>query len=107
MIKDQWDEIIFGGRVLKFPAYERVILREVGFSRPVVLFGAVADLVRERLLREMPDKFETPLMNHTLDSRPGEPIHVNPQGSIKLHAIKDIMDKVHISFSIGVPHLQH
>ena len=26
----------------------------------MVIFGAVSDLVRERLLREMPDKFETP-----------------------------------------------
>ena len=44
----------------KFPAYERVSLRHPGFPRPVVIFGPVADLVRERLLRDFPLKFASP-----------------------------------------------
>uniref|UniRef100_A0A8C2X5W9 Zona occludens protein 1 n=1 Tax=Cyclopterus lumpus TaxID=8103 RepID=A0A8C2X5W9_CYCLU len=42
----------------KFPAYERVVLREAGFLRPVVLFGPIADVAREKLAREEPDIFE-------------------------------------------------
>lgn len=77
----------------KFPAYERVVLREgnanlftlltvgcnskvmfdcesvavvmmwtfswtAGFLRPVVIFGPIADIAREKLAREEPDIFE-------------------------------------------------
>lgn len=69
----------------KFPAYERVVLREgeecklisfyttdreasasdncllffaAGFLRPVVIFGPIADMAREKLSREEPDLFE-------------------------------------------------
>ncbi|XP_055873849.1 tight junction protein ZO-1-like isoform X3 [Biomphalaria glabrata] len=63
--KDHWDEVIFdeeeeAGLGTKFPAYERVVLREPGFVRPVVIFGAIADIAREKLLNENPDKFESP-----------------------------------------------
>ena len=44
----------------KFPAYERVSLKHPGFPRPVVIFGPVADLARERLLRDYPGKFASP-----------------------------------------------
>lgn len=44
-----------------------------GFVRPVVIFGAIADIARERLLAEYPDKFYFPrecfcvsLQNHHL-----------------------------------------
>ena len=33
----------------KFDAYERVVLREAGFKRPVVIFGPLADICREML----------------------------------------------------------
>uniref|UniRef100_A0A672NE18 Zona occludens protein 1 n=1 Tax=Sinocyclocheilus grahami TaxID=75366 RepID=A0A672NE18_SINGR len=42
----------------KFPAYERVVLREAGFLRPVVIFGPIADVARDKLAREVPDLFE-------------------------------------------------
>lgn len=42
----------------KFPAYERVVLREAGFLRPVVIFGPIADVARDKLGREVPDLFE-------------------------------------------------
>ena len=44
----------------KFPAYERVSLKHPGFPRPVVIFGPVADLVRDRLLKDFPGKFASP-----------------------------------------------
>ncbi|XP_072289376.1 tight junction protein 2-like isoform X1 [Eucyclogobius newberryi] len=40
-----------------FPAYERVVLREAGFRRPVVLFGPITDAATERLATDMPDQF--------------------------------------------------
>uniref|UniRef100_A0A2K5HKY3 Tight junction protein 2 n=1 Tax=Colobus angolensis palliatus TaxID=336983 RepID=A0A2K5HKY3_COLAP len=43
----------------KFPAYERVLLREAGFKRPVVLFGPIADIAMEKLANELPDWFQT------------------------------------------------
>lgn len=74
----------------KFPAYERVVLREgevsvssfksnstvffksvngffspcaAGFLRPVVIFGPIADVAREKLSREEPDLFELASMS--------------------------------------------
>ncbi len=61
----------------KFPAYERVVLKAGKFKimnmnsiwwfynvvtiiRPVVLFGPLADIARDRLLKEFPDLFELP-----------------------------------------------
>ncbi|KAK8771197.1 hypothetical protein V5799_025565 [Amblyomma americanum] len=44
----------------KFPAYERVALKHPGFIRPVVLFGPMADVARERLLRDYPLKYACP-----------------------------------------------
>ena len=32
------------------------------FMRPVVILGALADLVRYKLLEEMPDRFDVPSM---------------------------------------------
>lgn len=37
-----------------------MILRHPGFVRPVILFGPVADLAREKLLKDFPDKFTSP-----------------------------------------------
>ncbi|KAJ8286333.1 hypothetical protein GJAV_G00037300 [Gymnothorax javanicus] len=43
--------------ITRFPAYERVVLREAGFKRPVVLYGPIADAANERLQAELPDLF--------------------------------------------------
>lgn len=60
--REHWDDLVLAetAGVSKFPAYERVVLRHPGFVRPVVLFGPVADLAREKLLDEGPDKFTSP-----------------------------------------------
>ena len=44
----------------KFPAYERVTLKHPGFPRPVAIFGPVADVARERLIKDFPAKFASP-----------------------------------------------
>ncbi|KAF5894794.1 tight junction protein ZO-2 isoform X1, partial [Clarias magur] len=41
----------------RFPAYERVVLREAGFRRPVVLFGPIADVASEKLAADLPEDF--------------------------------------------------
>ncbi len=66
----------------KYPAYERVVLKEVNFTRPVVVFGALSDVARERLRAEDGDRFEVP------ESYSGE----GAAGVIKLAAIKAIID---------------
>jgi hypothetical protein len=44
----------------KYHTYERVVLREVNFARPIVLFGPLADVAREKLKNEQPNKYEIP-----------------------------------------------
>lgn len=58
--KEHWDEVVLSDSISKFPAYERVVLKQPGFVRPVIVLGAVADIARERLLTESPDKFSSP-----------------------------------------------
>ncbi|XP_031414149.1 tight junction protein ZO-2a [Clupea harengus] len=41
----------------RFPAYERIVLREAGFRRPLVLFGPIADAATEKLNTEFPEEF--------------------------------------------------
>ncbi|CAJ1060211.1 tight junction protein ZO-3 isoform X1 [Xyrichtys novacula] len=42
----------------KFPAYERVLLREANFKRPIVIMGPLNDIAMEKLVKEMPDEYE-------------------------------------------------
>ncbi|XP_062280547.1 tight junction protein ZO-3 [Scomber scombrus] len=42
----------------KFPAYERVLLREANFKRPIVIMGPLNDIAMEKLAREMPNEYE-------------------------------------------------
>lgn len=41
-----------------FPPYERVVLREATYKRPVVILGPISDIATERLAREMAGQFE-------------------------------------------------
>ncbi|XP_069976903.1 tight junction protein ZO-3 isoform X17 [Penaeus vannamei] len=82
--KDHWEDVVFADSVSKFPAYERVTLRHPGFVRPIVLFGPLADIARDKLLKENPEKYASP----QLDSS-GE----KPSGIIRLSAIREIMDR--------------
>lgn len=55
--RENWDDVVFSDSISKFPAYERVVLRHPGFVRPVVIFGPLADVAREKLTKDFPDKF--------------------------------------------------
>nr|XP_006628859.2 PREDICTED: tight junction protein ZO-1 isoform X11 [Lepisosteus oculatus] len=72
----------------KFPAYERVVLREAGFLRPVVIFGPIADVAREKLAREEPEIFEL-AKSEPRDAGTDQ----RSSGIIRLHTIKQIIDR--------------
>uniref|UniRef100_A0A3B4FHT4 Zona occludens protein 1 n=1 Tax=Pundamilia nyererei TaxID=303518 RepID=A0A3B4FHT4_9CICH len=72
----------------KFPAYERVVLREAGFLRPVVIFGPIADVAREKLAREAPEVFEL-AKSEPRDAGTDQ----KSSGIIRLHTIKQIIDR--------------
>ncbi|XP_071115832.1 tight junction protein ZO-1-like isoform X1 [Haliotis cracherodii] len=85
--KDHWEEVIFSGLSTKFPPYERVALGEAGFMRPVVIFGAMADIARDRLLSDFHDKFESPQSELTQDD------DRKKSGIIRLGAIREAITK--------------
>ncbi|XP_053934141.1 tight junction protein ZO-1 isoform X9 [Cuculus canorus] len=72
----------------KFPAYERVVLREAGFLRPVTIFGPIADVAREKLAREEPDIFQV-AKSEPRDAGTDQ----RSSGIIRLHTIKQIIDR--------------
>ncbi|XP_043268925.1 tight junction protein ZO-1 isoform X2 [Venturia canescens] len=90
--RDHWDDVVFSDSVSKFPAYERVVLRHPGFVRPVVLFGPVADLAREKLLKDFPDKFTSPQMENQMEEGSSSK-STKTSGIIRLSAIREVMDR--------------
>ncbi|XP_049885521.1 tight junction protein ZO-1-like isoform X3 [Pectinophora gossypiella] len=86
--KEHWDEVVLSDSISKFPAYERVVLKQPGFVRPVIVLGAVADIARERLLTENPDKFASPKMDSTLEDS-----KTKSTGIIRLSSIRTIMER--------------
>uniref|UniRef100_A0A8D0G946 Zona occludens protein 1 n=1 Tax=Sphenodon punctatus TaxID=8508 RepID=A0A8D0G946_SPHPU len=72
----------------KFPAYERVVLREAGFLRPVTIFGPISDVAREKLAREEPDIYQI-AKSEPRDAGTDQ----RSSGIIRLHTIKQIIDK--------------
>lgn len=85
--RENWDEVVFSDSMSKFPAYERVVLRHPGFVRAVVIFGPIADLARERLVKDFPDKFALPLQDN------GKNGNSKCGGIVRLSNIRDIMDR--------------
>ncbi|RZF42526.1 hypothetical protein LSTR_LSTR004445 [Laodelphax striatellus] len=88
--KDHWDDVVFGDSISKFPAYERVVLRHPGFIRPVVLFGPVSDIARDKLLKDFPDKFSSPQLENNMEDMAKSQ---KSSGIIRLSAIRDIMER--------------
>ncbi|KAJ3599226.1 hypothetical protein NHX12_033189, partial [Muraenolepis orangiensis] len=42
----------------KFPAYEKVLLREANFKRPIVILGPLNDIAMEKLAKDLPEDYE-------------------------------------------------
>ncbi|XP_076356367.1 tight junction protein ZO-3-like isoform X3 [Tachypleus tridentatus] len=88
--KDQWEDVILADTMSKFPAYERVTLKHPGFVRPVVFFGPLADVAREKLLKDYPDKYGSPQLDGHVDDMSKSQ---KTSGIIRLSAIKEIIEK--------------
>ncbi|XP_032394721.1 tight junction protein ZO-2a isoform X3 [Etheostoma spectabile] len=71
----------------KFPAYERVVLREAGFKRPVVIFGPISDAVNEKLSNDMPDEFVV------AKTEPKDAGSEKSSGVVRLNTIRQIIEQ--------------
>ncbi|XP_054985025.1 tight junction protein ZO-3 [Sorex araneus] len=67
-----------------YPPYERVVLREASFKRPVVILGPVTDVAMQKLTAEMPDQFEIAESMSRTES---------PSKIIKLDTVRVIAEK--------------
>ncbi|KAG2465878.1 ZO2 protein, partial [Polypterus senegalus] len=71
----------------RFPAYEKVVLREAGFKRPVVLFGPIADIATDKLASELPDDFQT------AKTEPKDAGSEKSSGVVRLNTIRQIIEQ--------------
>ncbi|XP_051508860.1 tight junction protein ZO-2-like isoform X2 [Myxocyprinus asiaticus] len=74
----------------RFPAYERVLLREAGFRRPVVLFGPIADAASDKLATELPDEF---VVASTSETEPKDAGSEKSSGVVRLNTIRQIIEQ--------------
>ncbi|NWZ39726.1 ZO3 protein, partial [Brachypodius atriceps] len=68
----------------RYPPYERVVLKEASFKRPVVILGPIADIAVQKLSREMPKLFEI---------APSVPRDGASSKVIKLDSVRQIAEK--------------
>uniref|UniRef100_A0A3Q0SQL9 Tight junction protein 2a (zona occludens 2) n=1 Tax=Amphilophus citrinellus TaxID=61819 RepID=A0A3Q0SQL9_AMPCI len=73
--------------VTRFPAYERVVLREAGFRRPVVIFGPISDVVNEKLANELPEQFVV------AKTEPKDAGSEKSSGVVRLNTIRQIIEQ--------------
>uniref|UniRef100_A0A3Q3FVN6 Tight junction protein 2a (zona occludens 2) n=1 Tax=Labrus bergylta TaxID=56723 RepID=A0A3Q3FVN6_9LABR len=71
----------------RFPAYERVVLREAGFRRPVVIFGPISDAVNEKLANDMPNEFVV------AKTEPKDAGSEKSSGVVRLNTIRQIIEQ--------------
>ncbi|NXQ35653.1 ZO3 protein, partial [Alaudala cheleensis] len=67
-----------------YPPYERVVLKEASFKRPVVILGPIADIAVQKLSRELPKLFEI---------APSVPRDGASSKVIKLDSVRQIAEK--------------
>ncbi|NXG13026.1 ZO3 protein, partial [Grallaria varia] len=68
----------------RYPPYERVVLKEANFKRPVVILGPIADIAVQKLSRELPELFEI---------APSVPRDGTSSKVIKLDSVRQIAEK--------------
>ncbi|XP_026075303.1 tight junction protein ZO-2-like isoform X2 [Carassius auratus] len=71
----------------RFPAYERVVLREAGFRRPVVIFGPISDAANEKLANDLPDEFIV------AKTEPKDAGSEKSSGVVRLNTIRQIIEQ--------------
>ncbi|XP_058714803.1 tight junction protein ZO-3 [Poecile atricapillus] len=67
-----------------YPPYERVVLKEASFKRPVVILGPITDIAVQKLSRELPELFEI---------APSVPRDGASSKVIKLDSVRQIAEK--------------
>ncbi|NXD87546.1 ZO3 protein, partial [Halcyon senegalensis] len=67
-----------------YPPYEKVILKEASFKRPVVILGPIADIAMQKLSTELPEEFEI---------APSVPRDGASSKVIKLDSVRQIAEK--------------
>ncbi|NWY59514.1 ZO3 protein, partial [Chionis minor] len=67
-----------------YPPYERVVLKEASFKRPVVILGPIADIAMQKLSTELPELFEI---------APSVPRDGASSKVIKLDSVRQIAEK--------------
>ncbi|XP_035748893.1 tight junction protein ZO-3 [Egretta garzetta] len=68
----------------RYPPYEKVVLKEASFKRPVVILGPIADIAMKKLSTELPELFET---------APSVPRDGASSKVIKLDSVRQIAEK--------------
>ncbi|KAJ7414340.1 Tight junction protein ZO-3 [Willisornis vidua] len=68
----------------RYPPYERVVLKQANFKRPVVILGPIADIAVQKLSRELPELFEI---------APSVPRDGASSKVIKLDSVRQIAEK--------------
>lgn len=91
LCKDNWEDVVFGDSGSRFPAYERVKMEDFSATRPVVFFGPLADIAREKLLRDYPEKFASPQAIDTTGEETKKASKLSNSGIVRLSGIKDII----------------
>ncbi|XP_041666627.1 tight junction protein ZO-2a isoform X2 [Cheilinus undulatus] len=71
----------------RFPAYERVVLREAGFRRPVVIFGPISDAVNDKLANDLPNEFVV------AKTEPKDAGSEKSSGVVRLNTIRQIIEQ--------------
>lgn len=91
--KEHWEDVVFGDSNSKYSAYERVTCKHPGFTRPVVFFGPLADIAREKLLRDYPDKYASPQAHSENEENIPKSSKLSNSGIVRLSSIKEVIDK--------------
>ncbi|XP_078531866.1 tight junction protein 2-like isoform X1 [Lissotriton helveticus] len=71
----------------KFPAYERITLREAGFKRPVVVFGPIADVAMEKLAHDLPELYQL------AKTEPKDAGSDKSSGVVRLNTVRRIIEQ--------------
>ncbi|XP_029468686.1 tight junction protein ZO-2 isoform X2 [Rhinatrema bivittatum] len=87
MKKSREDLLAISAVSTKFPAYERIILREAGFKRPVVVFGPIADVAMEKLANDLPDLFQL------AKTEPKDAGAEKSAGVVRLNTVRQIIEQ--------------
>ncbi|XP_018105456.1 uncharacterized protein LOC734528 isoform X2 [Xenopus laevis] len=58
LLRKSREDLTALSKKIKYPPYERVVLREASFKRPVVVMGPITDIAHQKLCADLPQEFE-------------------------------------------------